>query len=120
MEKSCYEAAEKIILAKLEQNPKGLAIGNYHSALGIAYAGLGRKQEAVREAKKGGDPLSQARIYAMVGERDEAIRLLEDQMSQPTGLGIGALRLDPVWNPLRNHPRFQALLQKYGGQRSLQ
>jgi hypothetical protein len=50
----------------------------------------------------------------MVGEYDEAIRLLEDLMSMPTGLGVGALRLDPAWKPLHNNPRFQALLYKYG------
>jgi hypothetical protein len=56
-----------------------------------------------------------ARIYVMVGEYDEAIRLLEHLMSIPGDLGIGALRLDPAWKPLRDNPRFQALLHKYGG-----
>jgi len=39
-------------------------------------------------------------MYAMVGEYDEAMRLLENLMSKPTGLGVGALRLDPAWKPL--------------------
>jgi hypothetical protein len=56
---------------------------------------------------------SLARVYAMVGENDEAIRLLEYLMSIPGNLGIGDLRLDPVWKPMRNLPRFQALLHKY-------
>jgi hypothetical protein len=56
-----------------------------------------------------------ARIYAIVGEYDEAVRLLEHLISIPGDLGIGALRLDPVWTALRDHPRFQALLRKYGG-----
>jgi len=50
----------------------------------------------------------------MVGEYDEAIRLLEAAMSQPGYLGIGALRLDPTWKPLRDKPGFQALVRKYG------
>jgi len=39
-------------------------------------------------------------MYAMVGEYDEAMRLLENLMSKLTGLGVGALRLDPAWKPL--------------------
>ena len=129
LEKSYYETAVKMAMAKIEQHPEKAA---YHSALGIAYAGLGRKQEAIREGKAGMDlkPVDKdiggvyqvqvlAGIYAMVGEYDEAISLLEYLMSNPnnTGLyfGIGALRLDPVWKPLHDHPKFQALLRKYGG-----
>ncbi len=129
LEKSFYEAAAKMTAAKLRQRPEGVAEGNYHASLGIAYAGLGRKQDAIREGKVGVDQArgnkdaangfarieNLAQIYAMVGEYDEAIRLLEDLMSKPTLLGIGALRLDPAWKPLRDKPRFQALLHKYGG-----
>ena len=100
---------------KLPQRPDGLAEGNYHDSLGIAYAGLRRKQDAIREGKMSAQPITLARIYAMVGEHDEAIRLLEDLMSKPTGLGVGALRLDPAWKPLSDYPRFQALLHRYGG-----
>jgi hypothetical protein len=50
----------------------------------------------------------------MVGEYDEAIRLLEDLMSMPAGLGVGALRLDAAWKMRHDNPRFHALLHKYG------
>jgi TolB-like protein/tRNA A-37 threonylcarbamoyl transferase component Bud32/Tfp pilus assembly protein PilF len=112
LEKSYYEAAAKMAMAKIQQQPKRAGL---HSTLGIAYAGLGRKQDAIREGKAGGNDEAMARIYTMVGEYDEAIGLLENMMSRPGALGIGALRLDPAWKPLRNNPRFQALLHKYGG-----
>jgi TolB-like protein/Tfp pilus assembly protein PilF len=126
LEKSCYESALKMFMARIQQRPEE---ANYHSSLGIAYAGLGRKQDAIREGQAGVDlmPVSKdalngfsrveelAHIYAMVGEYDEAIRLLEYLMSIPGDLGIGALRLDPAWKPLRDKPSFQALLHKYGG-----
>jgi TolB-like protein/Tfp pilus assembly protein PilF len=115
LEKSFYEAAAKLITGKQRQQPKGLAIVNYHTSLGIAYAGLGRKEEAIREGKAGGNLDSLARVYTMVGEYEEAIRLLEDLTSKPPGLGIGTLRLDPAWKPLRDNPRFQALIHLYGG-----
>jgi serine/threonine-protein kinase len=126
LEKGSYESAVRILAAKAQQQPED---ATYHSLLGIAYAGLGRKQDAVREGKAGVDlqPISKdslsgfdrmealACIYAMVGEHEEAIRLLEYLMSIQGSLGIGALRLDPAWNPLRANPRFQALIHRYGG-----
>jgi serine/threonine-protein kinase len=126
LEKSCYESVIEMLVPMIQKRPEE---AQYHGSLGIAYAGLGRKQDAIREGKAGVDlmPVSKdalngffqveqlARIYAMVREYDEAIRLLEYLMSIPGDLGIGALRLDPAWKPLRNNPRFQALLHKYGG-----
>jgi tetratricopeptide (TPR) repeat protein len=126
LEKNQYDSARKLLEARVLQRPEEAMC---HSALGIAYAGLGRKQDAIREGKMGTDllPVSKeayrgfyrveelARIYVMVGDHEEAIRLLEYLMSIPGDLGIGALRLDPAWSPLHVNPRFQALLRKYGG-----
>jgi serine/threonine-protein kinase len=123
-EKKFYENAAKIILAKVRQFPDKAP---YRSALGIAYAGLGRKQDAIREAKAGVElkPVSKdvggyvqlevlARIYASVGEQDEALRLLEQRLSSSKFMDIRSLRQDPEWKPLRDNPKFQALLLKYG------
>ena len=52
-------------------------------------------------------------IYARVGENDQALDLIEELLSIPGNMSVGLLRLDPVWDPLRDHPRFQALLEKY-------
>jgi hypothetical protein len=51
-----------------------------------------------------------ARIYAMVGERDAAVDQLEYLMSIPFDLAAPGLRLDPTWDSLRGHPRFQKLV----------
>ena len=80
--RSCYETALKLTLEKMRKGAMGLAKPNLHTTLGIAYAGLGRKQDAIREGKAGADSVSLARIYTMVGEYDEAIRLLETAMSR--------------------------------------
>ena len=74
----------------------------------------GSLSERSRVCKAGADSVSMARIYTMVGEYDEAIRLLETAMSESGYLGIGALRLDPAWKPLHDKPEFQALVRKYG------
>ena len=54
-----------------------------------------------------------AKIYSRVGEAYKALGLIEELLSIPSRLSEGLLRLDPVWDPLRDHPRFQALLEEY-------
>jgi hypothetical protein len=57
-----------------------------------------------------------AHIYVLVGRQDAAIEELEHLASlQSLWFSPTLLRIDPRWDPLRKHPRFQELLQKYGG-----
>ena len=49
----------------------------------------------------------------MVGEHDEAIRQHELLFSLPGGPSVLLLRLEPVWRPLSDHPRFPDLLRTY-------
>ena len=49
----------------------------------------------------------------MVGEYDAAIEQLEYLLSIPSTVSVPLLRIDPTWDRLRDHPRFQALLAKY-------
>ncbi len=88
---------------------------------------MGLKEDAINEGRKAVElvPESQdafdgpqataalAEIYAWVGEHDEAFRLLDHLLSVPNGLTVPTLKLDPVWDPLRKDPRFQALIEKY-------
>jgi serine/threonine protein kinase/tetratricopeptide (TPR) repeat protein len=120
--KKYYHEGLKIVEAKIRQEPDDARL---RSALGIACAGLGRKQDAIREGKLAVDllPVSKdamrgicrvgdlARIYVMVGEFDLAINQIESLLSIPSKLSIDLLRLDPAWNPLRRHARFQKLLE---------
>ena len=52
-------------------------------------------------------------IYALVGEPEAAIDQIEYLLSIPGSLTVGWLRVHPLWDPLRDHPRFQALLEEY-------
>jgi tetratricopeptide (TPR) repeat protein len=93
----------------------------------IADARLGRRQEAVSAAKQelwngreAADRLSEidgvqqlAQVYIMVGEYDAALDQLEWLMAHPSWLSVGLLKADPLYDPLRNNPRFQALIAKY-------
>ena len=53
-----------------------------------------------------------AEIEAQTGETNEAIGNLRQLLSIPAGLfvSIQRLRIDPVWDPIRNDPGFQQLL----------
>ena len=54
-------------------------------------------------------------IYTMLGEYDAALNEIEYLLSIPSPMSVPLLRLDPIYDPLRDHPRFQDLLEKYGG-----
>jgi serine/threonine-protein kinase len=99
-----------------------------HAARGLALAGLGRREEALREARW----LEQSAVYredaffgpivavnrawvlAQAGAADAALEEIERLLTAPSVLVTGpALRLDPRWDPIRDDPRFQALLMQY-------
>jgi tetratricopeptide (TPR) repeat protein len=97
----------------------------FHSRLGLAYANLGRKAEAVREGERavkmmpvdreafrGANLLAAlAMIYARVGMRSEAIGQLEYLLSIPSQITPGLLRNDPRWAVLRGDLRFEKLIR---------
>ncbi len=94
--------------------------------LAVAYAGLGQREQALQEAEAllGLDPLAVdawwgsnwlldlAEMNVLLGERDSAIDLLEQVLSMPSRLTVPLLELDPLWDPLRDHARFQELLTR--------
>ena len=117
-----YNEAKSVLESKIIERPED---GRFHSSLGIAYAGLGLKEEAIREGLLGVEllPVSReawrglyrvealATIYVMIGDFDAAVNQLEDLLSRPGEMSIPLLRLDPAWDPLRNHPRFKKLIE---------
>jgi len=115
------DSARVVLESRVRQEPND----EYYAALlGLALAGLGRSAEAVREGERAvalvpvskdaeWNPYLQAnlaRIYVLLGERDEAIEQLEIVLSRPGPLSAGWLRADPFWDSLRANPRFQRLV----------
>ena len=45
---------------------------------------------------------------------DEALVEIEQLLAGPSLTSVHTLRIDPRWHPIRDDPRFQALLEKYG------
>ena len=54
-----------------------------------------------------------AKIYTMVGEYDEAIRILDHLLSVPSLTSCILLKKDPTWKPLWDLPAFTAIVEKY-------
>jgi TolB-like protein/Flp pilus assembly protein TadD len=96
------------------------------SNLGITDAALGRKEDALREGRRAVELLPVTKdaatgpellkglavIYAWVGEKDLAIKQLEEILWIPGNISYGQLRLHPYWDPLRADPRFGKLLEE--------
>jgi serine/threonine-protein kinase len=53
-----------------------------------------------------------ARVLVLAGEYDRALTQLERLATIPSYLAPGQLRLDPLYDPLRDDPRFQDLLER--------
>jgi serine/threonine-protein kinase len=56
---------------------------------------------------------TRAMVLAQAGEADAAPDEITHLLSAPSQLNVHKLRLDPRWDPIREHPRFKALLVKY-------
>ena len=92
--------------------------------LGLAYAGLGEKDKAIRYGEQAKEklPLSKnswrgtypieylAKIYVMVGEYDKAIIEINNLLDKPGRLSSAILQHDPAWKNLHSHPSFSKLI----------
>ena len=119
-----FDSARSVLQESLVRESD--AYGRLHCMLGIALAGLGRADDAIRTTKRATEimPLSRdamegplmlaslARVYLILGRPDEAIDQLKLVLSRPGPLSRGWLRSDPFWDPLRRHPRFRRLLSE--------
>ena len=98
------------------------------TALAWVYVCLGRNADALRLARQAADllPIEKdalsgpfllsglAEIEARTGQSEDAIKILRQLMTAPAGqfISIARLKIDPVWDPIRNDPGFQKLISE--------
>ena len=121
---SYYDSARTIIESRIT---RGSDLGRDFTKLGRIYALKGDTAKALKLGRKGLGtmPLSRdaiegaltteglAKIYSLTGHADEAIALLNTLLRIPSHMNLVDVENDPCWDPLRDHPRFQALIEKY-------
>ena len=120
-----YDSARVVLEARVAGQPDN---ARCQSQLGLACAGLGLKDEAIEHGLKATTILPPSReaiyslfflinlaeIYVLVGEYDKAIEQLQYSMQIPGFVSTSYLRLDPVWKPLHDNPRFVKLISQSG------
>jgi TolB-like protein/class 3 adenylate cyclase/Tfp pilus assembly protein PilF len=118
---SAFSAAHSEVEKILEKQPNFAAA---LSLLGVIDAGLGRKEEGLREGRRACEllPISKdaidgaalavnlAQIYAWTGETDLAIEQIASVERVPNLLSYGLLKLHPYWDSLRGDARFEKIV----------
>jgi TolB-like protein/tetratricopeptide (TPR) repeat protein len=122
--RSNYMTAIEILENKVSQFPNDR---RFHGALGIAFAGIGKKEEAIKEGQRAVDllPITKdalyglgelndlAIIYTIVGEYDRALGTLETLLSVPSWITPEWIKNDIRFAPLKSYPAFEKLMAKY-------
>lgn len=117
----------------IEEDTKAFPADAFRQAqLGLLYAFLGRKDEALRQGRRAIEVLPEAKdayygpaasgmlalIYARAAEPEQALALIERLLPTPSALCPvfeGSITLSDLksrwqWDPLRKNPRFQKIL----------
>jgi serine/threonine-protein kinase len=118
-----FQEARQIMEAMLPELDHDCRV---HAGLADIYASLGMREEAVAEGMRAeelvpvemdalsGPPnhMAMARVYSVLGDAEAAAAELRYLLSIPSSLTRTGLRLAPVWDPIRDDPSFQALLEE--------
>jgi TolB-like protein/class 3 adenylate cyclase/Flp pilus assembly protein TadD len=121
------KARSAFTAARAEQEKTVQAQPNYGPALcalGLIDAGLGRKEEALREGRRAVEllPVEKdaingplmitylAMIAAWAGDKNLACEQLAIAIRPPSTVSYGQLKLLPFWDPLRGDPRFEKIV----------
>ena len=118
--RAAYDTAAAILDSRERAHPEDVGV---HAARGAVLAALGRREEALREARwlEQSDAYRQDRDEAMgvalilmrVGEIDSALPHIARALAGPSTTTAPYLRLATDWDPFRNDLRFRALMAKY-------
>jgi serine/threonine-protein kinase len=125
--RAAFLKAKSAIEEQLKRSPDA-ADARIQLAKVLAY--LNEKDSALAEAQRatellpeskdafGGPEITSgvAEVHAILGDNGRAIEILDGLLSRPSGVTVQDLKINPIWDPLRNDPRFQGLLNKHGAE----
>jgi TolB-like protein/Tfp pilus assembly protein PilF len=125
--RTAFLKTKELLDAQLKQSPDS---PDMHILLAKVLAYLGEKDAALAEAQRATELLPEskdafggpeiaagvAEVQAILGDNGRAIEILDGLLSRPSGVTVQGLKINPIWDPLRNDPRFQALLNKHGAE----
>jgi TolB-like protein/Flp pilus assembly protein TadD len=119
------EQTRALLEARLAERPEDRTS---LTALAWVYVCLGRNADALRVARQAADllPIEKdalagpyflgglAEIEARTGRAEEAVKILRRLITAPAGevVSIARLKIDPVWDPIRDDPGFQKLISE--------
>src|SRR6266516_4208066 len=124
-ERAAFLKSKSLIEAQLKRSPDEAGL---HVRLAKVLAYLGEKDSALAEAQRatelqpeskdafGGPEITAevAEVHAILGDNARVIEILDGLLGRPSGVTVQGLKINPIWDPLRNDSRFQALIDKYG------
>ncbi len=124
--RAAFLKAKDLLEAQLKESPDA---PDMHIQLAKVLAHLGEKDAALAEARRATELLPEskdalggpeiaagaAEVHAILGDNGRAIEILDELLSRPSAVTVPGLKVNPIWDPLRNDPGFQALLSKYAG-----
>jgi TolB-like protein/Tfp pilus assembly protein PilF len=124
--RAAFLKAKNLLEAQLKESPDS---PDMRILLAKVLAHLGEKDAALAEARRATELLPEskdafggpeiaagaAEVHAILGDNGRAIEILDGLLSRPSAVTVQSLKVNPIWDSLRNDPGFQALLNKYGG-----
>ena len=122
--RAAFLKTKDLLEAQLKESPDAEEM---HVQLAKVLAHLGDKDAALAQARRatelrpeskdalGGAEIAAgvAEVHAILGDNDRAIEILDGLLSRPSAVTVQGLKLNPIWDPLRSDPRFQALIDRH-------
>ena len=118
--RAAFDSARGLLDARLAELPDDWRV---HAARGLALAGLGRREGALQEVRRLAESAGnadgyfraqlsedRARILAQIGDAGAALDEIDRLLEAPSTLTLQVLRTDPIWDPIRDDPRFRRLV----------
>src|SRR5881392_1007222 len=123
--RAAFLKAKGAIEEQLKRSPDA---ADTHVQLAKVLAYLNEKDSALAEAQHATELLPEskdafggpeitaevAEVHAILGDNTRVIEILDGLLDRPSSVTVQGLKVNPIWDPLRNDSRFQALIDKSG------